>query len=149
MNSPLVESKDLLPIERFRKVDSLGRSRSSGGRKRAIATATVSPGGSGKVIVNKKELSEFFPRGYHSVNVMKPLTICGSAFDVVVKVSGGGKTGQAEAIRLAISRAMVDQNPTLYPSLRREGFMTRDPRKTEPKKTGYVKARKQKPTSRR
>lgn len=138
-----------LPMERIRKVDSLGRSLASGGRKRAVASVILSPGGSGKVTVNKKEASEVFKREFHLSTIMRPLLMCGNTFDVSAKVVGGGKTGQAEAIRLAISLAMVKQNPTLYPSLRREGFVSRDPRIVEAKKTGYPKAKKQKPTSRR
>ena len=141
--------KNQPPKERTREADSMGRSFASGGRKESIATVIISPGGSGKVVVNKKDVSELFPRDYHLSNILRPLSICGNAFDVVAKVSGGGKSGQADAIKLAISRAMVKQNPTLYPSLRREGLMTRDPRKIEPKKTGQPKSRKNKPTSRR
>ena len=109
----------------------------------------LSPGGTGKVTVNKKEASQVFKRQFHLHSLMRPLNLCGNVFDVTAKVLGGGKTGQAEAICLAISLAMIRQNPTLYPSLRREGLISRDPRKVEPKKTGYPKAKKQKPTSRR
>lgn len=154
-NNILAENKthaagnNTLPVERFRKVDFLGRSIASGGRKRAVASVILSPGGTGKVIVNKKEASQVFKRQFHLHSLMRPLNLCGNVFDVVAKVIGGGKTGQAEAISLAISLAMIRQNPTLYPSLRREGLISRDPRKVEPKKTGYPKAKKQKPTSRR
>ena len=153
MNEAVLETKNQLPKDRVRTVDSLDRSRASSGRKRAVASAILSPGGSGRVLISvngsRRDASEVFPRKYHLSSIIQPLVLCGNAFDVVSKVRGGGKTGQAQALRSAISLAIVKQNPTLYALLRREGLMTRDPRIVEPKKTAQPKARKNKPTSRR
>ena len=143
------ENNAVLPKERIREVDALGRSRASGGRKRSVASVIITPGGSGKITVNKKDVSHAFPREFNLHSIMRPLNLCGGSFDIVAKVRGGGKTGQADALRLAISLAMLKHNPMLYPTLRKEKLTTRDPRKVEPKKTGYIGARAAKPTSRR
>ena len=115
-----------------------------GRRKNAIARVYLRPGGSGKVIVNKRELNEYFPTTWRQNAVTSPfgVTETSGQFDVVINASGGGMTGQAEACRLGISRALVKFNEELKKPLRDAGFMTRDPRMVERKKYGQPKARK-------
>lgn len=114
-----------------------------GRRKTAVARVYVSQG-KGKITVNKRELADYFPTPTLQYKVKQPfgLTNTEDTFDVNVNVYGGGITGQAEAIRLALSRALCDiegENRTL---LKPEGLLTRDPRMVERKKYGQKKARK-------
>jgi len=113
-----------------------------GRRKNAVARVYLRPGGSGKVVINKRELTEYFPTIWRQSSVTSPfdVTETGGQFDVVVNTHGGGMTGQAEAIRLGISRALVVFNEELRKPLRDAGFMTRDPRMVERKKYGQPKA---------
>jgi small subunit ribosomal protein S9 len=115
-----------------------------GRRKNAVARVYLRPGGSGKVIINKRELSNYFPTIWRQIAVTSPFEITETVgqFDVLVNAHGGGMTGQAEAIRLGISRALVKSNEELRKPLRDAGFMTRDPRMVERKKYGQPKARK-------
>jgi len=118
-------------------INTLGR------RKTSVARIYLSKG-TGKVIVNKKDYKEAFPVAVLQSKIVQPfeLTSTVGQFDVKVNVVGGGINGQAEAIRLAISRALVEvaaENKTL---LKAEGLMTRDPRMVERKKPGQPKARK-------
>ena len=114
-----------------------------GRRKTAVARVYLSEG-SGKITVNKKEMNTYFPTGTLQYKVMQPLVLTENAenFDVKVNVYGGGITGQAEAIRLAISRAMCELNEENRLVLKPEGLLTRDPRMVERKKFGQKKARK-------
>ena len=114
-----------------------------GRRKTAVARIYLSEG-SGKITVNKKEMSTYFPTGTLQYKVMQPLTLTENAenFDVNVNVFGGGITGQAEAVRLAISRAVCELNEENRGILKPEGLLTRDPRMVERKKFGQKKARK-------
>ncbi len=114
-----------------------------GRRKTAVARIYLSEG-SGKITVNKKEMSTYFPTGTLQYKVMQPLTLTENAenFDVNVNVFGGGITGQAEAVRLAISRAVCELNEENRGVLKPEGLLTRDPRMVERKKFGQKKARK-------
>lgn len=100
--------------------------------------------GKGEIVVNKRELSNYFPSEILQTIVKQPFAKIEQEgnFDVKVNVVGGGLTGQAEAVRLAISRALVEIDPENKPALRSEGFMTRDPRMVERKKPGRRKARK-------
>jgi small subunit ribosomal protein S9 len=118
-------------------INTLGR------RKTSVARAYVQKG-KGVVTVNNKSLEEYFPVPEHQQKVLKPfvLTETEGQFDVKVNADGGGITGQCEAIALAISRALVQMNEELKPTLRAEGLMTRDPRMVERKKSGQKKARK-------
>ncbi|WP_423129490.1 30S ribosomal protein S9 [Gaoshiqia sp. Z1-71] len=118
-------------------VNTLGR------RKTAVARIIVSEG-KGKITINKRELNEYFPSGTLQFIVMQPLNLLGVAdqYDIQVNLDGGGIKGQAEAVRLAISRALVEINPESKTELKRAGFMTRDPREVERKKPGQPKARK-------
>ncbi|MGD9930673.1 MAG: 30S ribosomal protein S9 [Mangrovibacterium sp.] len=118
-------------------VNSLGR------RKTAVARIFVSEG-KGNITINNRELKEYFPNGTLQYIVMQPLNLLGVAdqYDIKVNLDGGGIKGQAEAVRLAIARALVDINPESKSELKHAGFMTRDPREVERKKPGQPKARK-------
>lgn len=114
-----------------------------GRRKTAVARVYVSEG-NGNITINKKELNTYFPTGTLQYKVKQPLTLTGNEenFDINVNVYGGGITGQAEAVRLAISRAMCEVNEENRGILKPEGLLTRDPRMVERKKFGQKKARK-------
>jgi len=114
-----------------------------GRRKTAVARIYLSEG-KGNIIVNNKEYDKYFTTDTLRYKVMQPLNLTDHAtsFDIKAKVEGGGITGQAEAIRLAISRALVELNEENKPLLKAEGLMTRDPRMVERKKFGQKKARK-------
>lgn len=117
----------------------------TGRRKTSIAQVRLLPNGAGKVTVNAKPLEEFF-RGYHrQINsILLPLAKAegGKGYDVTVKVVGGGVTGQAEAIRHGIARALAKLSEPIKKAMRKEGFLTRDARMVERKKPGRPKARK-------
>jgi len=114
-----------------------------GRRKTAVARIYLSEG-SGKVTVNKKDLKDYFPMATLQYKVKQPLMLTENVenFDIKVNVFGGGITGQAEAIRLAISRAMCEIDAEHRLVLKPEGLLTRDPRMVERKKFGQKKARK-------
>lgn len=114
-----------------------------GRRKTAVARVYVSEG-KGNITVNKKEMDNYFTTASLQYKVRQPLTLTNNdkAFDINVNVYGGGITGQAEAIRLAISRAMCEVNEENRAILKPEGLLTRDPRMVERKKFGQKKARK-------
>ncbi len=114
-----------------------------GRRKTAVARAYVSEG-KGNITINKRELKNYFTTGTLQYKVMQPLMLTGNekSFDISVNVYGGGVTGQAEAIRLAITRALVSINEEHRAILKPEGLLTRDPRMVERKKFGQKKARK-------
>ncbi len=118
-------------------VNALGR------RKAAVARVFVK-NGSGKITINHKDLKEFFPNPLLQYVVKQPLAKLEveDKYDIVINVNGGGSTGQSEAARLGIARALVKINPEDKAALRAEGFMTRDPRVVERKKPGQPKARK-------
>ena len=115
----------------------------SGRRKTAVARIYLTDG-SGKITVNGKDYKEYFPTLPLQYIVTQSTEVSGSAgqFDVVVNVAGGGVTGQAAAVRLAIAKAIVELDPEKKPSLRAKGIMTRDDRMVERKKPGQKKARK-------
>lgn len=118
-------------------INALGR------RKTAVARVYMSKG-NGKIIVNKKEMKVMFPIDVLQGKINQPfiLTDTVGQFDIKVNVMGGGINGQAEAIRLGISRALVELSADYKPLLKAEGLMTRDPRMVERKKPGQPKARK-------
>ena len=118
-------------------VNALGR------RKAAVARVYVNEG-SGKITINKRELENYFPSPLLQYVVKQPLNKLGVAekYDIKINLDGGGFTGQSEAARLGIARALVKINPEDKSALRSEGFMTRDPREVERKKPGRPKARK-------
>jgi small subunit ribosomal protein S9 len=114
-----------------------------GRRKTSVARVYVQEG-KGDIVINNKALSDYFPSAIMQFKVEQPFEILEQKgnFDVKVNVEGGGLTGQAEAIRLGISRAMVLLNPDHRATLKPDGLMTRDPRMVERKKFGQKKARK-------
>ena len=118
-------------------INALGR------RKAAVARVYVKEG-SGKITINKKELATFFPNPLLQYVVKQPLTKLGveDKYDIKINLQGGGYTGQSEAARLGIARALVKINAEDKSALRAEGFMTRDPRVVERKKPGQPKARR-------
>jgi len=118
-------------------------SQATGRRKRAVARVRVRPG-DGAITVNGRTLDEYFPSDTHRMVITEPLRITQTeaAYDIDVTMHGGGPTGQAGALRLGISRALVDIDTELREPLKRAGFLTRDPRKKESKKYGLKKARK-------
>lgn len=115
----------------------------TGRRKTSAARVFLRPG-SGKVTVNDRTFDNYFPNEMLKMVIRQPLVMTETVdkFDVFVRVSGGGFTGQAGALRHGISRALVVYNPELRPKLKQAGFLTRDPRKVERKKYGQPGARK-------
>ena len=118
-------------------INALGR------RKSDIARIYVTEG-TGKITINKRDLTEYFPSPILQFVVKQPLTLLDVAekYDIKVTLCGGGFTGQSQALRLAIARALVKINADDKKALRAEGFMTRDPRAVERKKPGQPKARR-------
>ena len=119
------------------KVNAIGR------RKAAVARVYLTEG-NGQIVINKRPLDVYFPSWILEYVVMQPLNTLEAAgkYDILVHLDGGGFKGQAEALRLAIARALVKINPEDKAALRAEGFMTRDARTVERKKPGQPKARK-------
>ena len=115
----------------------------SGRRKAAVARVYMTEG-KGKITVNNKAFDVYFPLPWHRSSIQSPFTVTGNdgKFDVSVNVRGGGASGQAEAVRLGIAKALVDHNAELKSPLRQAGLMTRDSRVVERKKPGQKKARK-------
>ena len=118
-------------------VNAIGR------RKSAIARVYVSEG-TGKITINKKDLTEYFPSAILQYVVKQPLELLEALekYDIKANLDGGGYTGQSQALRLAISRALVKINAEDKKSLKANGFMTRDSRAVERKKPGQPKARR-------
>ena len=115
----------------------------TGKRKNSIARVWLIPNGKGEIKVNKKDLSKYFSRPLLNMLVKKPFeTISNNTFNVNVSVKGGGLSGQASAIKLAISRALINYDPKFRIDLKKEGLLTRDSRVVERKKYGRKKARK-------
>ncbi len=114
-----------------------------GRRKTSIARLYLKPG-KGQIVINKRELSDYFPSEIMQTIVKQPLVLVeeDGKNDFQINVGGGGMKGQAEAIRLAISRALCEVNEEHRPPLKKEGFLTRDPRMVERKKYGRRKARR-------
>lgn len=114
-----------------------------GRRKTAVARVYLTPG-NGSVTINKRDLANYFPTATLQYKVQQPFALTGTegAYDVKVNVYGGGITGQAEAVRLAISRALCEIDAENRSTLKPEGLLTRDPRMVERKKFGQKKARK-------
>ncbi len=125
-----------------RKVDTLGRSYSTGKRKNAIARVWIKAG-SGKVIVNGKDINQYFARPVLRMIINQPFDIVNvrGQFDVMCTVNGGGLSGQAGAVKHGISKALTLYSPDLRPILKQAGFLTRDSRVVERKKYGQPKAR--------
>jgi small subunit ribosomal protein S9 len=115
-----------------------------GRRKEASARVRLYPGGNGSVQINDKDGKDFLPREGDLNTAMLPLKLVGldTAYNVSVHVNGGGITGQSEAIRLGVARALLKIDPELKPKLRSAGYLTRDARAKERKKPGLRRARK-------
>ncbi|OKY83821.1 MAG: 30S ribosomal protein S9 [Bacteroidales bacterium 52_46] len=114
------------------------------GRRKAAIARVILTEGNGAITINKRPLEVYFPSSILQYIVRQPLSLLDVAekYDIKVNLDGGGYKGQAEALRLAIARALVKLNPEDKSALRKEGFMTRDPRSVERKKPGQPKARK-------
>ncbi len=119
-------------------INALGR------RKRAVARVYLTEG-TGKITINKRDLTEYFPSSILQYVVKQPLSLIDveEKYDIKVNLYGGGFTGQSQALRLAIARALVKINAEDKAALRAAGFVTRDPRSVERKKPGQPKARRQ------
>ena len=125
------------------KLDAQGRAYATGKRKDAVARVWLKPG-SGRIIVNEKDYTEYFGRPVLQMIVQQPIMMTNRSgqFDVQATVSGGGLSGQAGALRHGISKALTFYEPELRPALKRNGFLTRDARVVERKKYGRRKARR-------
>jgi len=123
--------------------DDLGRSYATGKRKDAVARVWIKPG-SGKVVVNGKEMKTYFARPVLQMILRQPFTVAGveDQFDVMATVKGGGLSGQAGAVKHGISKALQLYDPSLRAALKAAGFLTRDSRVVERKKFGKRKARR-------
>ena len=137
------ETEEGLSVQRVAVRDNLGRSYATGKRKDAVARVWIRPG-SGRVLVNGKEMIEYFARPVLQMILRQPFTIAGvdGQFDVTATVKGGGLSGQAGAVKHGISKALQIYDPALRGALKAAGFLTRDSRVVERKKYGRAKARK-------
>ena len=122
----------------------------TGRRKSSVARVFLKKG-SGKIVINGRDIANYFHRETSIMIVRQPLVLTenAEAFDVMANVSGGGETGQSGAIRHGIARALVDYDAALKPTLSHAGLITRDAREVEPKKVGLRKARRAKQFSKR
>jgi small subunit ribosomal protein S9 len=125
------------------KIDAQGRAYATGKRKNSIAKVWLKPG-TGKIVVNKKDLNTYLARPVLRMIVNQPFEVIDmhNKYDVVVSVLGGGLSGQAGAIKHGISKALVNFDPNVRPLLKKAGFLTRDSRVVERKKYGHAKARR-------
>ncbi|MGQ9502475.1 MAG: 30S ribosomal protein S9 [Anaerolineae bacterium] len=115
-----------------------------GRRKAATARVRIYPGGDGTIIVNDRPVEQYFTREWDIKNLSEPLVATNNMgrFNITVHVKGGGVTGQADAVRLGLARALLKFDPENRPILRKAGMLTRDPRAKERKKPGLKRARK-------
>lgn len=115
----------------------------TGRRKSSVARVRLYEG-TGRVLLNERPIEDYFPTMAQRIRVLEPLRVAQieGRYDVIAQVEGGGTTGQADAIRLGIARALIDVEPELRPTLKKAGLLTRDPRKVERKKYGLKKARR-------
>jgi small subunit ribosomal protein S9 len=122
----------------------------TGRRKSAVARVFIKPG-KGDIVVNDKPIDVFFSRETGRMVVRQPLELTDMVgkFDIMVNVSGGGESGQAGAVRHGITRALIDYDASLKPTLSKAGLVTRDAREVERKKVGLRKARRRKQFSKR
>jgi small subunit ribosomal protein S9 len=125
------------------KLDSLGRAYATGKRKDAVARVWIKPG-SGKIVINDRAVEVYFARPVLRMILSQPLQIVQreGQYDIVVNVNGGGLSGQAGAVRHGLAKALTYFEPELRGPLKKEGFLTRDPRVVERKKYGKKKARR-------
>jgi small subunit ribosomal protein S9 len=122
----------------------------TGRRKTAVARVRLFPG-SGEIIVNGKPATEYFPSERHMIEVMIPLRLANveGQYSAMIKVRGGGTSGQAGAVRHGLARALIVAEPDLRPTLKKAGLLTRDPRVKERKKPGLRRARRAKQYTKR
>lgn len=122
----------------------------TGKRKGSVSKVRLTPG-EGKITVNDQDIREYFPTDALITSILEPLKITDmlKAYDVIADTKGGGKSGQADALRHGISKALLEVNPEFRQALKKEGFLTRDPREKERKKYGLKKARKRPQFSKR
>jgi len=115
----------------------------TGRRKTSVARVTITPG-DGQIIINGKPVQVYFPKETMRMMLRQPIELAGitGKYNIVATVNGGGHNGQAGAVRHGISRAIIEMNSDLRPKLKKEGFLTRDPREKERKKYGQKGARK-------
>ena len=127
----------------IQKIDKQGRAYATGKRKDAVARVWIKPG-PGKALVNGKALDAYFARPVLRMILQQPLGVAKRTgqYDLMVSVAGGGLSGQAGAVRHGLAKALVNYEPDLRPVLKKEGFLTRDPRVVERKKYGKKKARR-------
>jgi small subunit ribosomal protein S9 len=116
---------------------------STGRRKQAVARIRIRPG-EGKITVNKRDVTDYFPSKAHRMIISEPLRVTETeeAYDIHATIDGGGVSGQAGALRLGIARALTEVDPEMRATLKAAGFLTRDAREKESKKYGLKKARK-------
>jgi small subunit ribosomal protein S9 len=121
------------------------------GRRKSSVARVFMKKGSGQIVVNGKAIEHYFGRQTSIMIVKQPLLLTANeaAFDIKVNVHGGGESGQAGAVRLGITRALIDYDATLKPALSKAGLVTRDAREVERKKVGLRKARRRKQFSKR
>ena len=126
-----------------KKIDTQGRAYATGKRKDAVARVWIKPG-PGQIVVNEKPVEQYFARPVLRMILQQPLHVANRAgqFDIVVTVAGGGLSGLAGAVRHGLAMALTIFEPELRPALKKEGFLTRDPRVVERKKYGKKKARR-------
>ena len=131
------EAAPAAPLTLDRPIQTVGR------RKRAVARVVLTAG-SGKIVCNGRELEDYFPNKLHQQEIKDPLVLVEreSQFDITANLNGGGPSGQAGALRLAIARALNEFNPEERSVLKKAGFLTRDARAVERKKAGLHKARR-------
>jgi small subunit ribosomal protein S9 len=125
------------------KLDKYGRAYATGKRKNAVARVWVKPG-SGKIVVNGRDIEVYFARPVLRMILQQPLAVAKrvAQYDVMVSVAGGGLSGQAGAVRHGLAKALTHYEPELRSPLKKEGFLTRDSRVVERKKYGKRKARR-------
>ncbi|HAX81777.1 MAG TPA: 30S ribosomal protein S9 [Actinobacteria bacterium] len=114
------------------------------GRRKTSVVRVRLREGTGKVVLNGRALEDYFPTMANRLRVLEPMKVAGveGQFDIEAKLEGGGVTGQVDGIRLAIARALIDNDLTLRPALKKAGLLTRDARAVERKKYGLRKARR-------
>ena len=114
------------------------------GRRKSSVARVYLKSGTGKIVVNKRELNDYFPMATTRIVVMQPLALLNvtDKYDIFINVDGGGTTGQAGAVRLGIARAIMKMDPARRPELKKAGFLTRDSREVERKKYGQPGARR-------
>jgi small subunit ribosomal protein S9 len=127
----------------IQKLDPQGRAYATGKRKDAVARVWIKPGG-GRILINEKPVEQYFARPVLRMVLAQPLHVANRVdqYDIVVTVAGGGLSGQAGAVRHGLAKALTNFEPDLRPALKKEGFLTRDPRVVERKKYGRKKARR-------